>query len=237
MIMQWFNWLSTALYGNPALALGAAFVWGLMSVLLSPCHLASIPLIVGYLDAQKDLSTRNAFKLSLFFTLGILIMMALIGLITSLIGRMMGDLGGWTEPLMGAIFIVMAFFIADLLKMPSFISGGPKGAKGKGVWGALSLGFMLGIALGPCSFAFMAPILGLVFSSAGTKFMFSIALVLAYIIGHCLVIVLAGTFAGAVQNYLNWSSGSKGTRIVRAICGVLVFVAGVYLILKRFVHI
>lgn len=235
MIMEIFNQLSQALASNPAIALLASFVWGMLSVLLSPCHLASIPMIVGYLDGQKDLSTRKAFRLSAFFTLGILAMMAIIGLITGLLGKILGDVGSWTEPVMGVVFMIMAFFIADILKMPSFLSGGAGKASRKGIWGALSLGFLLGIALGPCSFAFMAPILGIVFTSAGSQFIFALALVLAYIIGHCLVIILAGTFAGSVQSYLKWSSNSKGTKIVRIVCAVLVFIAGLYLILKKYI--
>jgi cytochrome c-type biogenesis protein len=237
MILQIFNQLSQALASNPGIALLAAFIWGILSVLLSPCHLASIPLIIGYLDGQKELNTRKALKLSTFFTLGILAMMALIGLITGLLGRMLGDVGNWSEPVMGVIFIFMAFFIADIIKMPSFLSGGVGNSGRKGIWGALSLGFLLGIALGPCSFAFMAPILGIVFTSAGSQFVFALTLVLAYILGHCLVIILAGTFAGSVQSYLKWSSNSKGTRIVRIVCGVLVFIAGLYLILKKFIPI
>lgn len=235
MILQIFNQLSQALASNPAIALLASFVWGVLSVLLSPCHLASIPLIIGYLDNQKDLSTQNAFKLSTFFTLGILAMMAIIGLITGLLGKMLGDVGNWTEPVMGVIFMIMAFFIADIIQMPSFLRGGAGKSSRKGIWGALSLGFLLGIALGPCSFAFMAPILGIVFTSVGSQFVFALTLVLAYIIGHCLVIILAGTFAGSVQSYLKWSSNSRGTRIVRIVCGVLVFIAGLYLILKKYI--
>lgn len=235
MIMQIFNQLSQALTANPAIALLAAFLWGMLSILLSPCHLASIPLIIGFMDGQKDLTTRKAFKLSSFFTLGILAMMALIGLITGLMGRLMGDIGGWVEPFVGVVFIIMAFFIADILHMPNLHSGNLQKKSGGGAWAALSLGFLLGIALGPCSFAFMAPILGIVFSSAGSQFLFALALLLAYIVGHCLVIILAGTFAGAVQNYLKWSSKSKGTKIVRIICGILIFIAGIYLILKKYI--
>lgn len=235
MIMLWFEKLSMALYSSPAIALSSAFLWGVLSVLLSPCHLASIPLIVGFLDNQKDLNTRKAFKLSALFTLGILAMMAIIGLITGLLGRMLGNIGTWVEPAVGVVFLVMAFFIADIFKMPSFVSGDMGQKSGKGGWAALSLGFLLGIALGPCSFAFMAPILGIVFTAAGTKLMFALCLVLSYIIGHCLVIILAGTFAGAVQAYLHWTSNSKGTRIVRIICGILIFVAGLYLIFKKYI--
>jgi len=235
VIAIWFEKLSIALTASPEAALLAAFVWGILSVLLSPCHLASIPLVVGYLGGRKDMSARKAFKLSLFFTLGILLMMALIGLITGLLGRLLGDIGGWADPVMGVVFIVMAFFIADILKLPSFLSGGVKSKPGKGVWGALSLGFLLGVALGPCSFAFMAPILGIVFTAAGSKLLFALSLVLAYIIGHCLVIVVAGTFGGAVQAYLNWTSESRGTKVLRWICGILVFMAGSYLILKKYI--
>ncbi len=235
MIAHWFERLSAALYASPEVALLAAFAWGILSVLLSPCHLASIPLVVGYLSGQKDLTTGKAFKLSAFFTLGILVTMALIGLVTSLLGKMLGDIGGWVEPVMGAVFIVLAFFIADILKLPSLLGGKVGDQRGKGVWGALSLGFLLGIALGPCSFAFMAPILGIVFTSAGSQLALALSLVLAYIAGHCLVIILAGTFGGVVQSYLKWTTKSPGTRILRWICGALVFAAGLYLILKKYI--
>ena len=230
MIMELFSFLSTALTANPGLALLAAFVWGVLSILLSPCHLASIPLIIGFLNGQGGVTTGRALRLSSLFTLGILLMMALIGLVTSLLGRLMGDLGSWVEPVMGAVFILVAFFISDLIRLPSLVSG--VGAKGKGAWAALSLGFLMGIALGPCSFAFMAPILGLAFGAAGTRLAFALTLLVAYIVGHCLVIILAGTFAGRVQEYLNWSSKNRGTKIVRYVCAPLVFAAGIYLILK-----
>lgn len=225
-----------ALYSSPLIALTAAFLWGILSVLLSPCHLASIPLIVGFLDGQKDMNTGKAFKLSAFFTLGILAMMAIIGLVTGLLGRMLGNIGNWVEPAVGVVFLFMAFFIADIFKMPSFFSGEIGKQSGKGVWAALVMGFLLGIALGPCSFAFMAPILAIVFGAAGTKLLFALALLLSYIIGHCLVIILAGTFAGAVQSYLKWTTKSRGTKIIRIICGILIFVAGIYLIAKNYIQ-
>ena len=55
-------------------------------------------------------------------------------------------------------------------------------------------------------------------------------LLLAYGIGHCAVIVAAGTSTGLVQRYLDWTARSKGTAILRRICGVLVLAGGLYLI-------
>ncbi len=235
MFLTWFESLTMALYANHGLAVLSSFIWGILSIILSPCHLASIPLIVGYLNGQKDISVGNSFKLSSYFTLGILLMMGIIGLITGLLGRMMGDLGSWAGPLMGLIFIFISLLIADILHLPSFGHGIIHHGKGKGALGALLMGFVLGIALGPCSFAFMAPILGIVFSSFQTQMIYSISLLLAYIIGHCLVIILAGTFSTIVENYLHWTHKSKTTLIIRRVCAVLVFISGIYLIIKKYI--
>lgn len=235
MMMAWFETLTMALYANPGVAIMASFAWGILSILLSPCHLASIPLIIGFLNGQKDKSVWNSFKLSSYFTLGILLMMGIIGLITGLLGRMMGNIGSWVEPVMGVIFILISLLIADILHLPSFGHHQLHHGKGKGILGALLMGFVLGIALGPCSFAFMAPILGIVFSSFQTQMIYSLSLLLAYIIGHCLVIILAGTFSTMVENYLNWTNKSKTTLIIRRICAVLVFVSGIYLIIKKYI--
>jgi len=90
MIMKLFEALSAGLNSMPVIAIGAAFIWGILSILLSPCHLSSIPLIVGFISDRKDLSTKRAFATSLLFSLGILITIAAIGLVTGLMGRMLG---------------------------------------------------------------------------------------------------------------------------------------------------
>ena len=90
---QLFTNLSHAVEGAPLVALSAAVVWGILSIILSPCHLASIPLIVGFISAQGQVSTRRAFWNSTLFAVGILITITAIGLITAAAGRMMGDVG------------------------------------------------------------------------------------------------------------------------------------------------
>jgi cytochrome c-type biogenesis protein len=56
------------------------------------------------------------------------------------------------------------------------------------------------------------------------------SLVLFYAVGHCAVIVLAGTFTSVVQRYLNWNERSKGAIVLKRVCGALVILGGVYLI-------
>ena len=76
----------------------------------------------------------------------------------------------------------------------------------------------------------MATMLGVVFSMASTKIVFALSLLLAYGIGHCAVLVFAGTFTEVVQHYLHWNEKSNGSVILKRACGVLVFLGGVYLI-------
>ena len=93
MMQELLTNLTRAVEGAPFLALCAAVAWGVLSILLSPCHLASIPLIVGFIDEQGNITTRRAFTISLLFSLGILITIGVIGAITAAAGRMMGDVG------------------------------------------------------------------------------------------------------------------------------------------------
>jgi len=65
---------------------------------------------------------------------------------------------------------------------------------------------------------------------AATNLLYGIVLLLAYGVGHCSVIVLAGTFTEVVQRYLNWNERSKGATILKVVCGVLVMIGGIYLI-------
>lgn len=230
MLESVFISLTHAVEGAASVALAASFAWGLLSILLSPCHLASIPLIVGFVDEQGRISTRRAFWISTLFATGILLTIAAVGAITAAAGRMLGDIGAYGMYLVAAIFIVVGLHLLGLVPMPC--SGpGQVGMRRRGALAAFILGLLFGVALGPCTFAYMAPMLAVTFRLAETRLWYGILLLLAYGVGHCAVIVLAGTFTESVQHYLNWNERSGGAVILRKICGVLVILGGVYLIL------
>lgn len=224
-----FSALTHAVEGAPAIALGAAFVWGVLSILLSPCHLASIPLIVGFVDEQGRISTRRAFAISTLFAVGILITIGAIGAITAAAGRMMGDVGAYGNYFVAAIFFVVGLHLLDVIPMP-WSGPGQVGWKRKGMLAAFVLGLVFGVALGPCTFAYMAPMLGVTFKLASTSVAYGVLLLAVYGLGHCSVIVFAGTFTEVVQRYLNWNEQSKGAAILKKVCGVLVLLGGIYLI-------
>jgi len=228
--MAWlFGGLSRAVEGAPAAALAAAFVWGVLSVLLSPCHLASIPLIVGFVNGQGRISTARAFLISTLFSAGILITIAAIGAVTAAAGRMMGLIGGWANAVVAVVFFVVGLHLLDVIPMP-WSGPGQVAMKRKGTLAALVLGLVFGIALGPCTFAYMAPMLGITFRIAAASVAYGIVLLAVYGVGHCSVIVLAGTSTEVVQRYLNWNQRSRGAVVLKRLCGVLVLTGGLYLV-------
>jgi len=224
-----FTGLSHAVEGAPWLALSAALLWGVLSILLSPCHLASIPLIVGFIGNQGIISARYAFRISLLFAAGILLTIGLIGFATAAAGRLMGDVGAYGNYLAAAVFFAVGLYLLELIPM-RWSGPGQVRIKQKGLLAAFILGVTFGVALGPCTFAFMAPVLGVTFKLAHTRPLFSALLLASYGVGHCSVIVLAGTFTGLVQSYLNWNERSKGTSVLKKICGLLVLLGGLYLV-------
>ena len=228
-MQELFTQLTHAVERTWFIALIASFVWGVFSVILSPCHLASIPLIVGFIDGQGRISTRRAFCIATLFAVGILITIAAIGAITAAAGRMMGDVGRYGNYFVAIIFFFVGLHLLDVIPMP-WSGPGQVGMKRKGMLAAFILGLVFGIALGPCTFAYMAPMLGVTFKLASTNLSYGILLLFVYGIGHCSVIVFAGTFTEVVQRYMNWNEKSKGSVILKKVCGVLVLLGGIYLI-------
>ena len=229
MIAEVLEALNAAAAKSAWLALVVAFVWGILSVLLSPCHLASIPLIVAFVNGQGRIGTARAIGLSSLFAGGILITIAALGIVTAYASQIVGDIGAWPYFVVAAVFLLVGLHLLDVLPVPW---SAPSAAyvKQRGLPGALRLGLIFGIALGPCTFAFMAPLLGLAFQAGSEAPAFAALLLLLLGLGLCSVIVAAGSATGWVQRYLNWTDRSNAAVWVRRICGILVIGGGLFLI-------
>jgi cytochrome c-type biogenesis protein len=225
-----FESLGHAVEGSPLIAIAASFAWGILSIVLSPCHLSSIPLIIGFISGQgNEVTARRAFILSTLFSVGILVTIGAIGAVTAAAGRMMGDIGAYGNYFVALIFLIVGLVLLGVIPAP-WSGPGSIGMKRRGALAALILGLVFGVALGPCTFAYMAPMLAVTFKLASTKMAYGVVLLAAYGVGHCSVIVLAGTCTELVQRYLSWTDRSRGAAVLRGICGVLVILGGLYLI-------
>jgi cytochrome c-type biogenesis protein len=211
------------------IAIGAAFLWGVCSVVLSPCHVASVPLAIGYVNGKGRMPPKAALLLSLAFALGILVTIAAVGAITAAFGRMLGDVGP-LKYVVAVVFAVVGLWLIGAIRLPDMTLKRNDRLQGRGTGGAFGLGLVFGLALGPCSFGFMMPLLAVAFRSADSRPLATVGLIGSYALGHTGVIVIAGTFSNLVQRWLNWNERSSGTKIVRIVCGVLVILAGIAMV-------
>jgi len=206
------------------------FAWGMISVLFSPCHLASIPLIVAYVGGQeKAVIPRQAAGYSAAFTLGLFISIAVIGIICALLGRMLGDVGNFWQILVGAILIWVALGMLGVEKFA--VSGNLLYRLNlRGLSGAVVLGLAYGILSGSCTFGFIAPILAII--TVQKQIATGIFYILLFAVGHCLPIVIAGSSSAAVRKLLEKSIWQGTGTWFRRGAGIVIVLLGVYFILN-----
>ena len=233
MLETLFLTVNEWLIAGTAIAALGAFLWGMISVVFSPCHLASIPLIVAYVGGQeKMVQARQAGYYSVAFTSGLFITIALIGIICSLLGRMLGDVGNTWQILIGLVLIWVALGMLGVEKCS--MSGSLLYRLNlKGLFGAFILGLAYGVLSGSCTFGFIAPILAII--TVQQKLAAGILLILLFAAGHCLPIVIAGSSTALVRKVIENQSWQTGGQWFRRGAGVLIGLLGLYFIVNPFI--
>jgi cytochrome c-type biogenesis protein len=223
------EWMGASL----ALAALGCFLWGMISVLLSPCRLASIPLVVAYVGGQEQLvKGRQAVRYAVLFSVGLFLTIVLVGVICALLGRMLGDVGPYWTMAVGLILIWVAVDMLGLAKC-SMPGGLMARFKVQGAWGAFVLGLAYGVLSGSCTFGFIAPILAII--TVQQQVLTGILLILLFAVGHCLPIAVAGSSTATVKRLLASSSFGQASVWFRKGAGVLIAGLGVYFLLRPFV--
>ena len=232
MLETFFVTVNEWIAGGTAMAAAGCFLWGLISVFFSPCHLASIPLIIAYVAGQqRTLKPGDAGYFALLFTLGLFITIAGIGVLCALLGRMLGDIGTYSQILIGVILVWVALGMLGMEKL-SMSGSLLSRLKVRGPSGAFLLGLAYGVLSGSCTFGFIAPILAII--TVQQRIASGILFILLFAVGHCIPIVLAGTSTAAVRRLLENSAWQGAGRWFRRGAGVLVGTMGIYFMVNPF---
>jgi cytochrome c-type biogenesis protein len=230
MLDTFFLTVNQWMAGKAAIAAIGCFTWGMISVLFSPCHLASIPLIVAYVGGQQQaLNPKQAGGYAAAFTLGLFITIAALGMICALLGRMLGDVGNTWQILIGLILIWVALGMFGVESCS--VSGSLLYRLNlRGLLGAFVLGLAYGVLSGSCTFGFIAPILAII--TVQQKVATGILFILLFATGHCLPIVIAGSSAAAVRRLLENSTWQDAGNWFRKGAGGVIAVLGIYFVLN-----
>ncbi len=222
------EWMTAGLL----LAAAGCFIWGMISVALSPCYMAAIPLMVSYVAGQdRALSPRHAVQYALAFTGGLFITIAVVGVICSLLGWMLGDIGPYWTILVGAILIWVALDMVGMTAC-SLGNGLLTRLKCKGRSGAFLLGLAYGVLSGTCTFGFVAPILAII--TVQQELLRGILFILLFGLGHALPVAVAGSSIALVRRVLDNGFFQWGSLWCKRVAGTVIGVLGVYLVARPF---
>lgn len=216
-----------------AMAYVGCFAWGMISVLFSPCHLASIPLVVAYVAGQESaLNPKQACLYAGAFASGLFATISLIGVTCAGLGRLLGDVGPWWQVLVGAVLIWVALGILGVQSCQ--LSGTLLyRMKLRGIHGAFGLGLAYGLISGSCTFGFIAPILAII--TIQKQWATGVLMMLLFALGHCLPIMVAGSSTAVVrkltENHLWHNAGNWFRRGAGAVIALL----GVYFVFNPFI--
>ncbi|HEY6554023.1 MAG TPA: cytochrome c biogenesis protein CcdA [Vicinamibacteria bacterium] len=178
-------------------------------------------------EGARPGSTARALALSGAFGLGNLGAIMLVAVATAGAGRMLGDLGLGGSLVLIAVLVVGGLALLDWLPF-SWTGFAPRAGSFRGAWGALGLGGAFGLAVGPCTFAFLAPVVGVALAASGSDPLFGGTLVLAFGVGHVAVMILAGTLTGWLSGVMRWNQRTSAGLWLRRLCGVLLLAAAVW---------
>ena len=227
--MRWLENIEQIVAAYPLLAFGAVFLAGVLSS-ASPCVLGTIPLVVGFVGGYADGDRRKAFRYSLAFVLGLSLTFTAFGAAAGLLGTMFGTIGGWWYLVTGMVALVMGGQMIGLYEINLPIQRDFKPKQG-GIIGSFILGLFFGVVSSPCA----TPVLVVLLTYVATKgeVLYGIALLFTYALGHCLLMLLAGTFTGFVeafvkkQGIVNFSLWTKriGGLVVAGVGGWLLWQA------------
>ena len=210
---------------RPILAYGASYLGGVIAT-ASPCILASIPLVIGFVGGYAGGNKKQAFFYSLTFVVGLAVIMSILGAVASLMGTMFGQVGAYCYFVVAVILIVMGLQLSGLINLKMGGASQKFLPQRTGLIGALILGALFGLVLSPCA----SPVLAVILTLAAVKgeVAYGSTLLFAYALGQGTLIILAGTFTGVIESFLQ-SKGAKFGTIMQRVAGFLIFLVGAYI--------
>jgi len=218
--------LGQAVSGNPLLAIAAVFLGGLISA-SSPCVLAIMPMVIGYVGGAAGGDGRRGIGVSLLFALGLAITFTTLGAAASLAGMMFGNVGRFWYWTVGVIAIAMGLSMMGVWEFNIPFTSRLQTHR-QGYPGAFLLGLLFGVVSSPCATPVLVIILSIV--AAGGQVVYGVLLLFVYALGHCTLIVTAGIATGFVSRMIASEHTERISRIIKQISGGLIVVAGFWII-------
>ncbi len=213
------------------LMLAASFIGGVIAS-VSPCSLAMLPIIVGYVGGySKESHLKTAIQV-IFFILGMSVIFSIIGIICALTGKVLGSFtGGYFTVFIASLLLIMGLKLTEILdfEFPVIIKQLPANNSHKTFLYPFILGVVFALAGTPCSTPILASIMA--FASYSENLSLSVLMLFLFSFGQGIILLVAALFTSGITKMKKFAGASD---IVLKICGLLLIIASIYLFYKAF---
>ena len=209
----------------------ASFIGGILAS-LSPCSLAMLPLIIGYVGGYSKETPMKTLLQLLCFILGTAIVFSIIGIICALTGKVFAStMGGYFTLIIASLLLVMGLKLLEILdfETPTIIKAMPTNKNNSLFLYPILLGITFALAGTPCSTPILAGIMA--FATIGKNFSLAILMLFLFALGQGVILILAGFFTSSLKNM---KSLAIFTEALLKISGALLVAVSVYLYWKTF---
>lgn len=213
------------------LMLTASFIGGVLAS-LSPCSLAMLPLIIGYIGGYSKETAFRTFLQLCCFIFGTAIVFTAIGIFCAITGNVFASaLGGYFTLLIASLLLVLGLKLLDILEFeaPTIIKAMPQNKTNSLFLYPILLGITFALAGTPCSTPILAGIMA--FAAIGKNMALAIAMLFLFALGQGLILILAGIFTSSLKNMRALSSF---TETLLKFSGVLLIAVSIYMYWKVF---
>ncbi len=187
--------------------------------------------MIGFVGGTRELTGfKKSLLFSLLFVIGLSITFSILGVIAATTGRLLGDVGNFWRYIVVAVCFLMGIHLLEIIKIP-IPSVNVKNPKLTGLLGALLMGMLFGLVSAPCAVPILAVILVLIASKG--SIVYGLGLLFFYALGHCLLIVIAGTSIGVAKGILESKRFQKINLYLRKVAAVLIILVGIYFLITK----
>ena len=219
--------------GNTSIMLlfGLSFIGGLVAS-VSPCSLAMLPIIIGYVGGYSEEKPFRTFLQLVFFIMGTALVFSVIGIICAATGKVFVSVGGsYFSLVIASIVMIMGLKLVGFLdfEIPVLVKEMPKGDSTSIFVYPLILGGVFALAGTPCSTPILAAIMA--FASLSASLFQAVIMLFLFSLGQGLILVLAGVLTSKLKT---WKNFYKLSDILLKVSGVLLIVTSLYIFYKIF---
>ena len=209
----------------------SSFLGGVIAS-LSPCSLAMLPLIIGYIGGYSKETPFRTFLQLCCFIFGTAIVFTIIGVACALTGSVFASsMGGYFTLIIASLLLVMGLKLIGIIDFdtPIIIKAMPTNTTQSIFLYPIFLGITFALAGTPCSTPILAGIMA--FAAIGKNLLMAVVMLFLFALGQGVILILAGLFTSALKNM---KSFAKFAEVLLKISGLLLVAVSVFLYWKVF---